>query len=160
MGKLHHIGLQLNLENATDVEISNILNNLPSYTNKSKFIRKAIIFYHRYGDNVPSVEEPGVKEGSGFGELTEVLKNLSRTVSDMQGEINSLKADIPKDAPMETPKEERKKAKPEKKVEPVKKEEPPAPAKEEVSENDIAIDKDTKNTHISYDDFMGDFFKE
>ena len=176
MGEKKHIGAILDLSNETDAEINNILNNLPSYSSKSKFIRKAILYYHKNGDNLNHEEASPAMTGN--SETNMVLKNLMQLVSTMQDEMDQLQntindmknngentADTEDNAPAVEKKPEKKQVKKEKKA-PVKEEKVEEPVKEEIVEEDndsadnIEIDTDTKKTgRISYEDLMGEFFK-
>lgn len=166
MGKVH-IGMILNLEKDTDVAINNILNNLPSYESKSKYLRQAILFYekHKGKEVVKSTSETSIQpvlatqQSSEIKELLNTIGTLAKSLEDVKKEITDIKnnEEVPTKA-VEERKQTEKKEKQSKSTKPIPKPEPEVETEEPTSsEDEIVVNNDTKASSVSYADFMGDF---
>ena len=165
-----HIGMILNLEKDTDATINNILNNLPTYESKSKYLRKAILFYAKHQGkevDIPTskaLDTPAKSISSQSLEMQELLEtigSLAKSLEDVKNEVSDLRKNketenLRTDKGKEVSKK-KEKGKPPQNIGKDVIPEPPLKEAPIIPDDEIVVNNDTKASTVSYADFMGDF---
>lgn len=95
-----HLGLFLNRNNPADKEISDILDSLPAYDNKTAYVKRAILFYNKNCEN----ETVSIKQQTNNDQIMQMLAAMmgqmafnnpvqNMNVTANETEINKLPSD-------------------------------------------------------------------
>lgn len=149
-----HVGMMLNTKDKTDNYLYSILSNLPSYETKSKYLRKALLFYQEHKNDPDTTENTGdLSANKEVIELKKNISNLSKTIAELLERVEALENAEIKEVKTDTKKVS-------KKGKPGSKQEEKEDIEQEEDKDIINLDSSTDKiqTHVDYNDFMSGFF--
>jgi len=135
-----HIGFFMNLNNPSDRAVHQILENRPPFITKTAYIKRAIMFYKKYGGGNVELTEGGVLEPIFSGD------------SNKEKKITNGKKNTPKNKDLKNTSEKRV-------FEPNDKSEEDISETISDKENDIIVKNNSDiNENVDYDAFVNGFF--